>query len=124
MSDMDLVRKLLAQNIYGIERIKDSFSTIETHEDFLASNDGMRRYDSIIVNLLAMGENLKRIDRMTDGQLLALYHEVPWVEIIKLRDVISHHYFDLDAPIIFEICRDYLAQLESVLRQIIADLAP
>lgn len=119
MYEISLVRKLLAQDLYAIERIRDSFATIESPEDFLLTSDGMRRYDSICINLQAMGENLKRVESLTDGVLLSQYPQVPWTNVIKLRDVISHHYFDLDSVIIFEVCRDHLAQVESALRDML-----
>lgn len=119
MYEISLLRRLLAQDLYAIERIWDSFSTIASPEDFLLTTDGMRRYESISLNLQAMGENLKRIDHITNGSLLSDFPHVPWSNVIKLRDVISHHYFDLDSVIIFEVCQDHLAQVESALREML-----
>ena len=45
------------------------------------------------------------------------------MEKIKgIRDVLSHHYFDLDANVIFEICTEYISELLITLKQIRSDL--
>ncbi|MDQ1338154.1 MAG: hypothetical protein QG617_1121, partial [Campylobacterota bacterium] len=35
-----------------------------------------------------------------------------WSQIIKLREIISHHYIDIDSEIIFDICENELTELE------------
>ena len=43
-----------------------------------------------------------------------------WNKIIRFRDFISHHYEMLDYEIIYQICNEYLPQLELVLKQELA----
>ena len=40
-----------------------------------------------------------------------------------IRDFISHHYFDLDAEIIFGICQNHIDNLLDTLKTIKMDLA-
>jgi uncharacterized protein with HEPN domain len=39
-----------------------------------------------------------------------------------MRDVISHHYFDIDAEAIYKVCTDHIKQLAQVIKKIIDDL--
>lgn len=39
-----------------------------------------------------------------------------------MRDVITHHYFDIDAEIVFETIREKLPQLHKTIKEIITDL--
>jgi uncharacterized protein with HEPN domain len=48
---------------------------------------------------------------MYDKTLLANYPQVEWKKIKGIRDFISHHYFDLDAEVIFSICQDHIEEL-------------
>jgi len=41
-----------------------------------------------------------------------------WSTIIKSRDFISHHYVDLDAETIFDICENEFDILEENIRQL------
>ena len=43
--------------------------------------------------LIAIGESLKNLDKITGGSLLAKYPEVDWKGAKGARDIISHHYF-------------------------------
>lgn len=58
-----------------------------------------------------LGESLKYLDKITGGELLANYPEVDWKGAKGIRDIISHHYFDVDAEIIFSVCKERLPLL-------------
>ncbi len=53
---------------------------------------------------MAIGEALKNIDKITGGALLSQYPEIDWKGAIGFRDIIAHHYFDIDAEQVFWIC--------------------
>jgi len=40
-----------------------------------------------------------------------------------MRDVITHHYFDIDAEVVFETIRGKLPELQKTIRTIIVDLS-
>ncbi|QTA79383.1 DUF86 [Desulfonema limicola] len=40
-----------------------------------------------------------------------------------MRDIITHHYFDIDAEIIFEVCKNNIRPLRDTLSTIIAEFA-
>jgi uncharacterized protein with HEPN domain len=46
--------------------------------------------------LIAIGENLKNLDKITGGTILPQYPEMDWKGAKGMRDIISHHYFDLE----------------------------
>jgi uncharacterized protein with HEPN domain len=39
-----------------------------------------------------------------------------------MRDVLSHHYFDLDAEVVYTVCDTHIEELAETLRHILADL--
>jgi uncharacterized protein with HEPN domain len=71
--------------------------------DYLANDDGLDRLDAICMMLIAIGESLKNLDKLTNGVLLARYTGVDWKGAKGARDIISHHYFDLDAEAVYGI---------------------
>ncbi len=73
------------------------------------------------MKLIAVGESLTNIDHITNKTLLTNYPQVEWRKIKGIRDFISHHYFDLDAEIIFSICQDYIEDLLIALKIIKID---
>lgn len=82
------------------------FSTIRTPDDFLSNDEGQDKLDVICMMLIAIGESLKNLDKITSGTLLSKYPEVDWRGAKGAGDITSHHYFDLNAEAVFGICRD------------------
>lgn len=122
MYDKSLVREILAQIIEAIETVEERCSFVNHQEDFTDTKEGQEKLDGICMKLIAVGESLKKIDHLTDKELLSNYPQIEWKKIKGIRDFISHHYFDLDAEMIFGICKDNIKKLLIVLMQIEIDL--
>lgn len=111
------------QNILdSIDIIQERFENIKTSKDFVNTTDGTFTLDGIAMRLQVIGELIKNIDKF-NKDFLSNYSEVSWTEIIKLRDLISHHYFKLDEISIFETCKSDLPVLKSTVEKIIKDLS-
>lgn len=72
--------------------------------------------------LIAIGESLKNLDKVTHASLLPRYPHVDWKGAKGVRDIISHHYFDLDAEAVFGICRDNIPELARTVEKMILDV--
>ena len=95
-------------------------SAIVTHvNDFLCSPEGMLRLDALCMNLIALGESVKNLDKITNGELLALYPETYWKGIMRIRDKIAHHYFDIDAEIVLATLKKDISPLSRTIDRII-----
>ena len=66
--------------------------------------------------LIAIGESLKNLDKVTNGNLLAAHPEVDWKGAKGIRDIISHHYFDLNAEVVFSVCAERLPGLAQAVK--------
>ena len=122
MYDKELVVEKLTQVSDALDRVARRFEGIKSAEDFLASEQGLDMLDGICMMLIAVGENLKSIDRMTESKILTQYPEVNWRGVKGVRDVISHQYFNIDAEEIFYICNHDLDQLRLTISKIIQDI--
>ena len=86
-----------------LEQIRDALVVVEKRcsyakdaDDFCDTEEGQEKLDSICMKLIAVGESLKNIDKLTDKKLLVQYPHIKWKEIKGIRDILSHHYFDLN----------------------------
>jgi len=122
MYDKSLVVDILLQIIEAVEIIEERCTFATTQEDFIDTKEGQEKLDGICMKLIAVGESLKQIDHITDKSLLVQYSQIEWKKVKGIRDFISHHYFDLDAEMIFGICKDNIEELLEVLRKIQEDL--
>lgn len=72
--------------------------------------------------LLAIGESLKGIDKDTNKELLPLYPDVDWKGAMGLRDIIAHHYFDIDGDTVLDVIKSDLPLLLKTLKQMLSDV--
>ena len=107
----------------AIERIRERTKGIRSVDDFLSSEQGMIVLDATCMLLIAVGESLKNLDKVTEGKLLPTYPSIPWKQVKGLRDIIAHHYFDIDASQIFWILSNELTPLEQALQFFINSLS-
>jgi uncharacterized protein with HEPN domain len=66
-----------------------------------------------------IGEALKNIDKHEKGFLEKAAPKSYWSSIIRLRDLISHHYIDIDAETIYMICDEKLDLLNEKIEMLI-----
>lgn len=122
MPKNDLVREILLQIDSAIDTIKYRFEPVKCVDDFLETPEGQEKLDSLCMLFIAIGESLKKIDKLTGGELLAQYDTIDWKAIKGMRDVLSHHYFDINAEAIFNACDRELDDLQIVIKAIEKDL--
>lgn len=118
-----LALDILYDILSAIERIQERTKNIRSADDFLSSPEGMTLLDATCMLLIAVGESLKNLDKVTDGKLLPTYPSIPWKQVKGLRDIIAHHYFDVDASQIFWILSYELSPLEQAVRFFINTLS-
>lgn len=109
------ILELLDLLIGSIDIIQQRTAHIKSGDDFLLSPDNMFVLDGVCMKLIFIGESVKNIDKISKGELLRKYPLVPWSEVMKLRDLIAHHYFRIDADLIFITIRDDLKPLKQIL---------
>jgi len=107
----------------AIERLEERTKRIHTVDDFLGSSEGMVLLDATCMLLIAIGESLKNLDKTTDGLLLPTYPSVPWKNIKGMRDIIAHHYFDIDADQILWIVKNEISPLKIAIEFFIKELS-
>lgn len=57
--------------------------------------------DAICMLLIVIGESLKNLDKITEGALLTQYPEVDRKKAKGMRDILTHHYADINAEAVF-----------------------
>lgn len=105
-----------------LDLIVERTSVVETPNDFLCSPEGMLRLDAICMNLIALGETVKGLDKQTGGELLKNYPDVYWKGVMGIRDKISHHYFEIDTDVVFRTIEEDIPQMMPVVEKMISDL--
>ena len=104
MFNKELLADRLKDILEALERIPRRFEAISSPDDFLRDEAGREHLDSICMILIAVGEAFRQLDTRTKGEFLARYPDIPWADVIGVRNVLAHGYFDIDAEQLFDIC--------------------
>ena len=72
--------------------------------------------------IIAIGESLKNVDKITNNEPLPKYPEIDWKGVKGMRDIITHHYFDIDEEEIFWVCKHKIKPLSNTIGKMIEDL--
>ena len=113
---------ILEDILSAIERVEERTKDIQTIDDFLCSSSGMVLLDATCMLLIAIGESLKNLDKTTEGKLLPTYPSIPWKNVKGMRDIIAHHYFDVDAGQILWIVKNEIEPLKTAIQFFINEL--
>lgn len=119
----DIALDILEDILSAIEKLEERTKDINTIDDFLSSSSGMVLLDATCMLLIAIGESLKNLDKTTNGLLLPTYPSIPWKNVKGLRDIIAHHYFDVDASQILWILKNEISPLKVAICSFINNLS-
>jgi uncharacterized protein with HEPN domain len=114
----DIIRDNLQIILESIALIEERFSKVDVADQFVTSPEGLLLLDAVSMRLQVIGELIKKIHKI-EASLFERYPEIEWNKIMKLRDIISHHYDRVDHEIVFDICKNHIPRLKSTIHEII-----
>jgi len=100
----------IQQAIEKIERYITGFTYETFQEDEMA-------VDAVIRNVEIIGEAARNIP----DDLRERYPEIPWKQIVGLRHIVAHKYFNVDLEIIWRITTENLPKTKSEILSMLAD---
>ena len=118
----EMILSTLEDIKYSLELIQKRAKNINSSDDFLEDENGLEKLDSIAMRLVAIGEGFKNIDKLSNNELLKNYPNIPWKNVKGIRDILSYHYFYLDAEVIFAICKNDINKLIETTIKIIKNI--
>ena len=94
----------LQQISESIDLVIARCENIHSANEFLLSPDNMMRFDSCVMRLQTIGEQIGKILKMKDSPLED-YPEIPWLAAYDMRNFISHEYANIDEEIILMLSK-------------------
>jgi len=120
--DKAIVLDLFQQVAEYLELARKSFEAVPDVAFFHASHTGTEKLASICMFLMVIGEHVKKIDKLTQGEFLSRYPNINWRRITAFRNIVAHDYVHIDSEIVFNICSNEIDLLQQTINQIINDL--
>ncbi len=113
--NLPLIWHTLSQLELAINRLQERTKNILSVDDFLTSPVGMEKLDAACMVLIAIGESIKNLDKVSEGKLLPTYPSIPWKRVMGIRDIMAHHYFEVDADVVYEVVKKELEPLKQAI---------
>ena len=114
------VLHLLRKIEQTLKRIIDNSTEIDSYHFYYLTPAGMERLESTCMLLIAIGETIKGVDKLTNKELLPQFPSIDWKGAMGIRDIIAHHYFDLDAEIVYNVVKSNLPEMLVVVGDMIS----
>ena len=99
----------------AITRLQERTVQIHSADDFVLSPFGMEKLDAACMVIIALGESVKTLDKLTNKELLPTYPSLDWKKVMGARDIMAHHYFMIDAEEVFSIVKNDLEPLKKAI---------
>ena len=122
MFDSEIVKNSLVNILSVCKTIEERSAQMTCGDDFALSPGGMLKLDAVCMNLIAIGEAVKGLDKVTHGELLPKYTQVYWSGVMRMRDKIAHHYFEVDADVVYSTIVEDIPTLKNTILEMLADL--
>lgn len=106
----------------AIQQIQQWSVSVKSAEDFLLSPDGMKTLAANCMLIEAIGEGVKKIDNLTNQQLLVHRPEIPWRQIKDMRNHIAHGYFDINTDFVWDVIQNDLQPLLEAIEYFIENI--
>lgn len=95
----------------AIEQLQDWNKDIQNVDDYYSTPEGMKNLAASCMLIEAIGEGVKQIDKLTQSRLLDERPEIPWQDVIGIRNHIAHGNFDIDGDIVLDVIKNNLDEL-------------
>jgi len=74
------------------------------------------------MRLHVIGESVRKVQKL-DPMFLERYSAIEWDKLARFRDLVSHHYANIDHEIVYDICKVHIPSLKGTLQKMRADLS-
>ena len=116
------VKNTFEQIHKAINQLKEWNVDVNSAEDYYLSSSGMQKLAANCMLIETIGEGIKQMDEITKGELLTERPEIPWPEVIGIRNHITHGYFDINGYLVFDTIKNDLDALQEAIEYFIRTL--
>lgn len=102
---------ILEQIQTAIGQLKEWNADVIKADDYYLSPGGMQKLAASCMLIEAIGESIHQIDGITEGKLFPERPEIPWEDVIGIRNHIAHGYFDIDGEVVYGVIKQDLDPL-------------
>lgn len=109
--NLELVRENLLNIRKSILLLLEWNKDVQSTAEWTNSSAGMQKLAANCMLIEAIGEAVKQVDKRAGRGFLNQRQEIPWSDVMSMRNHIAHGYFDLDDAYVLAIVQNDLQPL-------------
>jgi len=106
---------LFIKDIYDSVQYIKKFVGKMNRKEFLADE---KTRSAVAFKIENIGEASKNIPK----EIKAKYNDIPWTEMARMRDKITHFYFGIDYKVVWSVVKKELPVIEPAITKLLGDL--
>ena len=110
------IKDRLEQISESIDLIISRCENVHSANEFLLSPDNVMKFDSCVMRLQAIGEQIGNIMK-EENCPFDIYPDIPWVAAYDMRNIISHEYASVDEEIVFDVIKEDLPRMQAAVKE-------
>jgi len=109
--NMRLAQETLLNIKRAILMLQEWNEGVKSTDEWLSSTYGMQKLAGNAMMIEVIGEEVKKVEKRLGMEFLNQRPEIPWREVMGMRNHIAHGYFDINELYVFSVIKNDLAPL-------------
>lgn len=109
--NLEIIRENLLNIRKSILLLLEWNKDVQSTEEWTNSSAGMQKLAANCMLIEAIGEAVKQVDKRAGREFLCQRPEIPWQDVMSMRNHIAHGYFDLDDAYVLAVVQNDLQPL-------------
>lgn len=109
--NMRLAQETLLNIKRAILMLQEWNEEVKNADEWLSSTFAMQKLAGNAMMIEVIGEEVRKVEKRLGTEFLNLRSEIPWGEVMGMRNHIAHGYFDINERYVFAVIKNDLAPL-------------
>ena len=120
--NMRLARETLLNIKRAILMLQEWNEGVERADEWLSSTSGMQKLAGNAMMIEVIGEEVRKVEKRLGTDFLNQRPEIPWREVMGMRNHIAHGYFDINELYVFSVIKNDLDPLLEAIDYLVSAL--
>ncbi|MBQ9522990.1 MAG: DUF86 domain-containing protein [Paludibacteraceae bacterium] len=109
--NLEIIHETLQNIRKSILLLQEWNKGLQSTDEWARSTTGMQKLAANCMLIEAIGEAVRKLDKRAGRDFLNQRPEIPWQDVMSMRNHIAHGYFELDDAYVLSVIQNDLAPL-------------
>ena len=119
--NLEVIRENLLNIRKSILMLQEWNEGVQSTDEWTSTSSGMQKLAANCMLIEAIGEAVRQVDKRAGREFLNQRSEIPWQDVMSMRNHIAHGYFDLDDAYVLAVVQHDLQPLLEAVDSLLQD---